>query len=222
MLDFIPFAGAGRATTNPNRNTNFDRQRLQLHLPQSHSNPFVSATVNIDKQLLGILVRNAADHLPPSPYSLHRKNGAKKRWACLPLRQRYYLPKAETNENKPAFKGKTIDFQRKHIQAIEMLRRIAVEFPQSDVMVATDSWFGNNGCFKPLRNKMGKRAHMLSRRPSNNNLFDLSVPPLEKGTGRPRKYCDKLGPTSSSLAMVQRKLAREMTRSICTAECKWL
>jgi hypothetical protein len=47
----------------------------------------------------------------------------KGRWACLPLSQRFYLPEAEIKEKKPAFKGKTIDFQSKHMQAVEMLGR---------------------------------------------------------------------------------------------------
>jgi hypothetical protein len=134
----------------------------------------------------------------------------KGRWACLPLSQRYYLPEAEIKEKEPTFKGKKIDFQSKHIQAVEMLSRVAVEFPQSDIMVVTDSWFGNNGLFKPLRKELGKRVHMLSRLRSNNNLFDLPAPPTRKGAGRPRKYGDKLG-TTSSLALINRERAREMT-----------
>ncbi len=134
----------------------------------------------------------------------------KGRWACLPLSQRYYLPEAEIKEKKPTFKGKTIDFQSKHIQAVEMLGKVAVEFSQSDIMVVTDSWFGNNGLFKPLRKEIGKRAHLLSRLRSNNNLFNVPVPPTGKVAGRPRKYGDKLG-TTSSLAVINRARAREIT-----------
>lgn len=104
----------------------------------------------------------------------------KGRWACLPLNQRYYLPEEEIKRKKPVFKGKEIEFQSKHMQAVEMLGKVAVEFPQSDTLVVTDSWFGNNGLWKPLRKELGKRAHMLSRLRSNNNLFDLPAPPTEK------------------------------------------
>lgn len=134
----------------------------------------------------------------------------KGRWACLPLRQRYYLQKEEIKEKKPTFKGRAIAFHSKHQQAVEMLGRIAVEFPQSDIMVVTDSWFGNNGLWKPLRKELGNRTHMLSRLRSNNNLFDLPDLPTGKGAGRPRKYGDRLG-TTSSLALANRERARETT-----------
>jgi hypothetical protein len=134
----------------------------------------------------------------------------KGRWACMPLNQRYYLPKKEIKQKQPAFKGKKIDFQSKHIQAVEMLGRVAVEFPLSSILVVTDSWFGNNGLFKPLRKEMGKRAHLLSRLRSNNNLFDLPAPSTGKGAGRPRKYGNQLG-TTSSLALINREQAQEMT-----------
>jgi len=134
----------------------------------------------------------------------------KGRWACLPLSQRYYLQEEEIKKKEPTFKGKRIDFQSKHMQAVEMLSKVAVEFPRSNIMVVTDSWFGNNGLFKPLRKELGERAHMLSRLRSNNNLFDLPAPPMRKVAGRRRKYGDKLG-TTSSLAKENREQAREMT-----------
>jgi hypothetical protein len=134
----------------------------------------------------------------------------KGRWACLPLCQRYSFREEDVKKNKPTFKGKDIVFQSKHQQAVDMLGRVAVEFPQSDIMVVTDSWFGNNGLWKPLRKELGKRTHMLSRLRSNNNLFDVPAPLKGKGAGRPRKYGDKLG-TTSSLALVNRERAREMT-----------
>ena len=74
----------------------------------------------------------------------------KGRWACLPLSQRYYLQEKFIKNSKPAFKGKTIVFERKHVQAVEMLNIVAAIFPKSDILVVTDSWFGNNGLFKPF------------------------------------------------------------------------
>jgi len=132
----------------------------------------------------------------------------KGRWACLPLSQRYYLQENEIKEKKPTFKGEEIVFESKHQQAVDMLGRVAVEFPRSGIMVVTDSWFGNNGLWKPLRKELGKQAHMLSRLRSNNNLFGSPGPPAGKKAGRPRKYGDLLG-TTSSLALVNRERARE-------------
>ena len=134
----------------------------------------------------------------------------KGRWACLPLCQRYYLQEKEIKENKPTFKGKEIIFQSKHRQAVDMLGRVAMEFPQSNITVVTDSWFGNNGLWKPLRKELGGRVQMVSRLRANNNLFDLPAPPIGKGAGRPRKYGDRLG-TTSSLALVNKDRAREVT-----------
>jgi len=134
----------------------------------------------------------------------------KGRWACLPLCQRYYLQEKEIKENKPTFKGKAIIFQSKHQQAVEMLGRVAVVFPQSNITVVTDSWFGNNGLWKPLRKELSGRVQMVSRLRANNNLFDLPVPPTGKSAGRPRKYGDRLG-TTSSLALVNKDRAREIT-----------
>jgi hypothetical protein len=44
------------------------------------------------------------------------------------------------------------------------------------VLAATDSWFGNNGLWKPLRKKLGSQFHMVSRLRSNSNVFDLPSP----------------------------------------------
>jgi hypothetical protein len=51
---------------------------------------------------------------------------------------------------------------------------------------------------------------MLSRLRPNNNLFDLPALPTGKGAGRPRKYGDRLGATSS-LALVNKERTRETT-----------
>lgn len=133
----------------------------------------------------------------------------KGRWACLPLNQRYYLPEQEIKNNKPTFKGKEIVFQKKHRQAVDMLGQVAMVFAQSALMIVTDSWFGNNGLWRPLRKVLGQRAHMLSRLRSNNNLFDFPTPAIGKSAGRRRKYGAKLG-TTSSLASENKERAREI------------
>ncbi|HHD56776.1 MAG TPA: transposase [Desulfobulbaceae bacterium] len=134
----------------------------------------------------------------------------KGRWACLPLSFRYYHLKKEIEKNRPEYNGKKVEFQSKHDQAVAMLCDIAAEFSKSNILVVTDSWFGNNGLWKPLRKKLGKRAHMISRLRSNNNLFDEPLVPRERKRGRPRKYGNRLG-TPSSLAGEYKEQAQEYT-----------
>jgi len=134
----------------------------------------------------------------------------KGRWACLPLCQRYYFLEKEITKNKPTYRGKEIVFQSKHRQAVDMLGSFAAAFPQSDILVVSDSWFGNDGLWTPVRKELGGRVQMLSRLRSNNNLFGLPEPTTGKGAGRPRKYGDRLG-TTSTLALVNRGQAQEYT-----------
>lgn len=134
----------------------------------------------------------------------------KGRWACLPLSQRYYFQAKDIKNYKPTYRGQPVAFQKKHKQAVDMLSVIAVQFPESRILVVSDSWFGNNGLWKPLRKNLGLRADMLSRLRSNSNLFSQPDTPAEKGAGRPRKYGSKLG-TASSLALEHRSQACEYT-----------
>jgi hypothetical protein len=132
----------------------------------------------------------------------------KGRWACLPLSHRYSFLKKDIEKNKPTYKGQPITFRTKHRQAVDMLSDVAAHFPKSNILVVSDSWFGNDGLWKPLHKELGKRAHMLSRLRCNNNLFSLPDSPTQKDAGRPRKYGCKLG-TASSLAGSYREQARE-------------
>ncbi len=134
----------------------------------------------------------------------------KGRWACLPLSHRYYHLKKEIENNSPKYNGKAINFQNKHEQAVEMLSEVATEFPESNIIVVADSWFGNNGMWKPLRKALGEQVHMNSRLRSNNNLFDLPKVLAKRGKGRPRTYGDKLG-NASSLASAYRDQVQEYT-----------
>jgi len=134
----------------------------------------------------------------------------KGRWACLPLGHRYYHLMRDIEKNRPTCHGREICFQSKHEQAVDLLSVVAAEFPESRIMVVADSWFGNNGLWGPLREKMGEHVHMISRLRANNNLFDLPVVPLRRGKGRPRTYGDRLG-TTSSMAGAHKEQAREYT-----------
>jgi len=72
-----------------------------------------------------------------------------------------------------------------------------------------DSWFGNKGLFKPLREKIGCRFHLICRLHSNINLFDFPGK-SSKGRGRPRLYGGKVG-NASLLAHSYRELAKEVS-----------
>jgi len=133
----------------------------------------------------------------------------KGRWACLPLAFRYYHLKKELAKCKVMFGKKEVVFQSKMEQSVEMIIEIALAYGKP-VLAATDSWFGNNGLWKPLRKKLGSQFHMVSRLRSNSNLFNLPSPPKAKRQGRPRKYGAKLGNASSVAAKVK-PLAEEYT-----------
>jgi hypothetical protein len=132
----------------------------------------------------------------------------KGRWACLPLSLRYYHPESEIEQGALLYKGKTIAFRSKHEQAVDMLTAVATQFPNANILLVTDSWFGNNGTLKPLRKAMAERAHMISRLRSNNNLFDQPEIQKKSKPGRPRTYGAKLGNTST-LAGTCRDQAQE-------------
>jgi hypothetical protein len=137
----------------------------------------------------------------------------KGRWACLPLSWRFYHLKKSIEKINRSINGPKIVFETKLAQAVEMITDIAEAFGQTRIVTITDSWFGNNGLFKPLHNRLGSRFHMVSRLRSNNNVFKLPGPHLKKGPGRPRKYGKKLG-DASSLAAGFKPLASEYSVSL--------
>ena len=119
----------------------------------------------------------------------------KGRWACLPLAQRFYLPKKaiEAKLDNMRVPGKVTSFQTKLQQAAEMVIEVAHHFVDVDIMVVCDSWFGNNGLLKPLRNELGKFVHLLSRLRSNTVLYSVPKKSSSKKRGRPKKYGSRLG-----------------------------
>ena len=78
--------------------------------------------------------------------------------------------------------GKESSFQTKLDQAAGMLIQLAHHFTGVPVTVVCDSWFGNNGLFKPLRQQLGDTFHLLSRLRSNIVLY--SMPPNGKSKKR--------------------------------------
>ncbi len=132
----------------------------------------------------------------------------KGRWACLPLSYRFYLLKKSIKGMNRSH-GMKLAFKSKLAMAAEMITEIAETFHNIKVVIVTDSWFGNNGLWKPLRDKLGIWVNMISRLRSNNNLFELPGPHSIR-PGRPRKYGKKIG-NATSLAVMFKSLAREYT-----------
>ncbi len=97
-------------------------------------------------------------------------------------------------------------FADKFAQAVALIARLGAFFGQVPVLVVTDSWFGNNGLFKPLRERLGQRVHLLSRLRVNAALYALAEPAPGKA-GRPRKYGERLG-NAADLAATMRTQAQ--------------
>lgn len=129
----------------------------------------------------------------------------KDRWACLPLAHRFYLPKKTIalkadNINIP---GKATLFQTKLEQATEMLIQLAHHFVGVPIMVVCDSWFGNDGLFKPVRKRLGDSFHLLSRLRSNTVLYAIAPKRKTKQRGRSRKYGNRMGNCAEIAARVK-------------------
>jgi len=130
----------------------------------------------------------------------------KGRWACLPLSWRFYhMKKSIERINRTSIAAK-IRFETKLDQAVTMICDIASAFTPTRIVAVTDSWFGNNGLWKPLNDKLGPCFDMISRLRSNSNIFDMPDCRVEKGRGRPAKYGKKSG-TAKSLAAEFKNLA---------------
>jgi hypothetical protein len=120
----------------------------------------------------------------------------KGRWACLPLNYRFYhLKKSVEKMNRDGNRPK-IAFESKLSQAAAMVTDIAAAFRRTRITLVTDSWFGNNGLWKPLHDQLGIWIDMISRLRSNNNIFELPGPHRTGRAGRPKKYGRKLGSTA--------------------------
>ncbi len=117
----------------------------------------------------------------------------KGRWACVPLAFRFYHMKKTIAAKKVRVDGKTPLFQTKFEQAVEMLPEISAAFPGTPLLIVTDSWFGNDGLFKPMRKTVGQHTHILSRLRVNTALFALPPERQKHQLGRTRKYGHKMG-----------------------------
>ena len=134
----------------------------------------------------------------------------KGRWACLPLAFRFYHMKKTIAAGNVMVKGKAPAFQTKFEQAVEILSKIAAAFHNTPLLVITDSWFGNDGLFKPMRNTLGQHTHILSRLRVNTLLFALPPKRRKHQRGRTQKYGRKIG-CAKTQAEISRKRATTYT-----------
>jgi hypothetical protein len=132
----------------------------------------------------------------------------KSRWACLPLSFRFYMMKKMIEEKSinVQCKGKAVAFESKMEQAAKMIREVYAHYRQN-ILVVTDSWFGNDGLWSRLGRGCNGIFHLLSRLRSNTVLYDY--PSVEgkknKRAGRPKKYGIRLGSVDECAARWREK-----------------
>jgi hypothetical protein len=128
------------------------------------------------------------------------------RWSCIPLAFGFYLRRQTLRTGCVRVRRKAVVFADKFAQAVALIARLGAFFGQVPVLVVTDSWFGNNGLFKPLRARLGERVGLLSRLRVNAALYARPEPAPGKA-GRPRKYGERLG-SARELAAAMRTQAK--------------
>lgn len=135
----------------------------------------------------------------------------KGRWACLPLAFRFYHMKKTIEAGNVKIDHQSVSFQSKFEQAVEMLSDVAGAFHNTPLLIVTDTWFGNNGLFKPMRESIGQHGHILSRLRVNASLFDLPLQRRKHQRGRPNKYGHKIG---SATTLAEQFIKDAITYSI--------
>jgi hypothetical protein len=78
------------------------------------------------------------------------------RWACLPLAFAFYPRAVTAQRERRTVGGARPVFATKFAQAVDRIARVAAVFAEAPVLVITDSWFGNNGLWRPLRVALGR------------------------------------------------------------------
>jgi SRSO17 transposase len=111
------------------------------------------------------------------------------RWACLPISNGLYRLKKSVNNEQ--FKTK--------IEIAGNLIRQASERFSCNILIATDSWFGNKSLIKALGKELVERINILTRLRKDTRLYDIFVENNTGKRGRKRKYGKKL-PTLSKMA----------------------
>ena len=101
------------------------------------------------------------DHRPPD-----NEPGRVRQWNHL---------KKDLLKPEPIMIGpKKVVFRSKLEHAVDMIVELAAAFRDVPVLVVCDSWFGNNGLLRPLRNALGTRCQLLTRLRCNAAIFDTT------------------------------------------------
>jgi len=129
----------------------------------------------------------------------------KDRWASLPFAHQFYLPKkaVASKSDNMSITGETTSFHTKLEQAAQMIIQLAHHFTGVGVTVVCDSWFGNNGLFKPVRKHLGGLFHLLSRLRSNTVLYAMAPKRTKRKRGRSLKYGNRLGTCAEVAARIK-------------------
>jgi len=127
----------------------------------------------------------------------------KGRWACLPLAHRFYLPQKAiiSKLDNMNISGTIPSFKTKLEQSVDILVQLAHHFKGAKILCVCDSWFGNNGLFKPAQKHLGNLFNLLSRLRSNIVLYSLPSEKLPGQRGRSLKYGKRLGTCAEMAAM---------------------
>ena len=131
----------------------------------------------------------------------------KGRWACLFLDFRFYFAKKTIDAEKATakIKGVVMPFQTKLELAGQMLIGIGHYFPTSPLLAVTDSWYGNQSLWRPVRKVLGDRFHLLSRLRCTHLLYAQPEASQSGPRGRRRKYGKRLGSVTDMAAEFRHK-----------------
>ena len=124
---------------------------------------------------------------------------------------RFYFMKKDIDAEKTTTQkaGRTAAFQTKMAQAVDMLTAVARQFVGTPILLVADSWFGNDGLYRPLGHSEFD-FHLLSRLRANITLYDLPPKRLPGQRGASRKYGPRLG-NAADLAAGLREKARTVS-----------
>jgi len=134
----------------------------------------------------------------------------KGRWACMPLAHKFYLPLKAINSKSDnmIIAGIIPSFKTKLEQSADMLVELSHHFKGIKILCACDSWFGNNGLYKPTRRHIGSLFDLLSRLRSNTVLYSIAPQRKPGQRGRTRKYGNRLGSCSEMAAMFRAQASK--------------
>lgn len=131
------------------------------------------------------------------------------RWACIPISNGLYRLKKSVD--KEQFKTK--------IEIAGKLIRQASERFSCNILIATDSWFGNKSLIKVLGKELVERINILTRLRKDSRLYDVCVENTGK-RGRKRKYGKKL-PKLSELAETLKRIKDNLLIYGRKRECEY-